>query len=123
MSKVRICFSIPKIMQQELREQIIKDGYGLRGKSHWIADSIKNLLDLENFIEYVLYTEGKGGSGAIEMDIGSHDVLETVSIDLDIKKILDEAMYKVRSANPMIEGVQSRIVRASIVQQLLRSGA
>lgn len=121
MSKIRISFSIPKTMQQELREQIIKDGYGLRGKSNWIVNSIKNLLNLKNFIEYVHYTEDMGSSDAVEMNMGNSDVIETISVDRAIKKMLDDAIYKVRSAYPMIEGVQSRIVRASIMQQLLRS--
>ena len=111
MSKIRISFTIPQTMQQELRERITKDGYGLRGKSNWVADSLKHFLSLDEFIKFVFYTE----------DMGSSDVIETISLDKDIKMMLDDASYKVRSAYPMMEGVQSRIVRASILQRLLRS--
>jgi hypothetical protein len=110
-AKAKITLVIPDVLQKEFREQIIKDGYDLRGKSRWIAEGIEHLLNMSNFPELVnLSNEMKG-----------FEKLESVVISKNLKKIMEDAVIHVRKIYPSIEGVQSGIVRTAIIQRLLRS--
>jgi O-methyltransferase involved in polyketide biosynthesis len=51
--KSKITFVLPDILHKECREQIVKDGYDMRGKSRWIAEGIEYLLKMSNFPELV----------------------------------------------------------------------
>lgn len=108
--KVKVAFVLPKSLQNELKERIIKDSYDLKGKSRWVAEAIEKLLAMESFPDLVkLNDEMKG-----------FEKLESVLISRDLKKQVDDAVINVRKKYPSIEGVQSRILRTAIVQRLLR---
>jgi hypothetical protein len=110
-TKIKITFVVPDILQKECREQIIKDGYDMRGKSRWIAEGIEYLLTMRNYPELVnLSNEMKG-----------FQKLESIVISKTLKKFLDEAVVHVRGFYPTLEGVQSSIMRTAMVQRLLRS--
>ncbi len=110
-AKAKITFVLPDVLQQEFREQIIKDGYDMRGKSRWIKEGIESLLSMRNYPELVnLSNEMKG-----------FEKVDYVVITREFKKCLDNAVIEVRKMYPALEGVQSGIVRTAIIQRLLRS--
>jgi hypothetical protein len=47
--------------------------------------------------------------------------LETLLVHRDIKLALDKAVILIKEKHHMLEGLQSRIIRTSILQRLLRS--
>lgn len=109
MTKVKISFVLPQGMQQDLKETMIREGYDLKGKSRWISEAIGNLLTLETYADLV----------KINDEMSGFEKLESVVIARDLKKQLDDAVIEVRKKYPAIEGVQSRILRAAIMQRLL----
>lgn len=109
--KVKITFVVPSTLQQELRQHVINDDYGLRGKSRWVSEAIERFLKLENYEDLVnLGNEMKG-----------LEKVETITIEKSLKKSLNQAIHEVRIKHPLLEGVQSVIIRTSILQRLLRS--
>lgn len=110
MHKNKIAFLVPAQLQVEFRQKI-KDKYGMRGKSKWIAEAIQELLKLENYIELVNLGD----------EMSTFDKKESIEIDTKMKKALDDAVLKIRQTFPLLEGVQSRIIRTSIVQRLIRT--
>ena len=109
-AKSKITFVVPNNLQQELRERVIHDNYGLRGKSKWIAEATEKLLSFENFPELVNYGNELHGFGKVE----------TVVIEYQLKTKLDAAIIQLRRQFPTLEGPQSRILRTAILQRLLR---
>ncbi len=111
MLKVKITFVVPAALQAELRERVAREGYGLRGKSIWVSEAIQTLLGLPDFVSLVQYSEEMHG----------FEKVETVVIESELKKLLDDAIVEIRKQHPTLEGVQSSIVRTAIMQRLLRS--
>jgi O-methyltransferase involved in polyketide biosynthesis len=109
--KAKVALVMPDVLQKEFREQIVKDGYDMRGKSRWIAEGIQALLDMKNYPELVNLSNEMKGFGK----------MESVVISKDLKSLMDQAVIHVRKQYPSIEGVQSGIVRTAIIQRLLRS--
>jgi hypothetical protein len=110
-TKAKITLVIPDNLQKEFREQVIKDGYDMRGKSRWIAEGIEYLLTMRNYPELVSLSNAMKG----------FEKLESVVISKDLKKYMDNAVIEIRKEYPAMEGVQSGIVRTAIVQRLIRS--
>jgi len=110
-NKVKITFVLPAKLQDEMRQKIIADGYGLRGKSRWVSHALQSLLAIDNYHELVNYNDG----------MLSLEKVETVVLPLEQRKALEEAILHVRQFYPMLEGVQSRILRTCILQKLIRS--
>lgn len=108
--KSKITFVVPKSFQQDLREQVIKDGYGLRGKSKWVSEAVLSLLEVKNFPELVSYSD----------ELCGFQKAETVVIDYELKQKLQDAVKQVRHKHPLLEGVKSRVLRTAILQRLLR---
>jgi hypothetical protein len=109
--KAKVTLVIPDVLQKECREQIIKDGYDLRGKSRWIAEGIVELLKMRNYPELVNLSNEMKGFGK----------MESIVISRELKKVMDAAVVDVRKEYPAMEGVQSGIVRTAIIQRLIRS--
>ncbi|MDR3477315.1 MAG: hypothetical protein P4M14_04720 [Gammaproteobacteria bacterium] len=110
-AKAKITFVLPNTLQKEFREQIVKDGYDMRGKSRWISEGIVTFLEMRNYPELVHLSNQMKGFGK----------MESVVITRDLKKFMDNAVIEIRKHYPALEGVQSGIVRTAIVQRLLRS--
>ncbi len=109
--KTKLTFAVPERLQTELRERIVKDGYSLKEKSRWISEAIELLLELENFAEFVRFSD----------EMSNFKKSETVIISVSLKNKLDQSIMKLRQLYPLMEGVQSRIIRTAIVQKILRS--
>lgn len=103
-------FKIAPVIEKELIQRVIDDGLGMRGKSKWIAIAIQQLLNITNFPELVDLASDMENQG------------KTISIRLskELVKEIDQAVIAVRKIFPQMEGVRSHIIRASIMQELLK---
>lgn len=110
MQKTKITFVVPETLQDELRQRVALDGYGLRGKSKWVSEAIESLFKIDNYVTLVQYSE----------ELHGFNKVETVVISMDIKKQLDDAIIETRREYPTLEGVQSSILRTAIMQRFLR---
>lgn len=108
--KLMTSLKLQKMLHLKMQQQIISDGYGMRGKSKWIIEAIENFLHLPDYPTLVDIADMK-------------DYLtDTVSIRLPeyLLKYLDGAVINVRRYFPAMEGVKSNLIRASIMQRLIR---
>jgi metal-responsive CopG/Arc/MetJ family transcriptional regulator len=108
--KVMTSIKLQKNLHRRLQQRIIEDGYGMRGKSKWIIESIESLLDLCDYPTLVDIAE--------DMD----QLSDMVSIRLPERLMvrIEQAIIHVRKQYPTLEGVKSNLIRASIMQRLLR---
>ena len=111
MSKKKIIFAVPTNLQQELRERVIKDGYGFRGKSKWVAEAINSLLGNKRFPAFVNYSD----------EMSNFNKRETIVIEASLHRKLQDAILLIRKEFPLLEGVKSHIVRTAILQRLVRT--
>ena len=109
--KLRTTIRLPKAVQLEMQHKIIDDGYGLRGKSRWVAEAIESLLELGNYHELV----------DIADEMSDLTQTEVIMVQESLKTKLEAALINVRQHYPELEGVQSRIIRSSIMQRLIRT--
>lgn len=101
---------INKQAHQELIKKVVDDGYGLRGKSKWIAEAITNFLSLQDYVEFV----------DLANDVEGMNEVTSFRLSEEITRKLDDAVVGVRMQFPAMEGVRSKIIRASILQRLIR---
>lgn len=101
---------LQKKLHHKMQQQIINDGYGMRGKSRWIVEAIETFLQLPDYPDLV--------------DIAGdmNQLAEVVSVRLPENLMLkiDKAIIEVRKVFPAMEGVKSNLIRASIIQRLIR---
>jgi hypothetical protein len=111
-NKIMTSIKISKSIHTQLLQTVVAQGYGLRGKSKWIIDAICEFLNLSptNYVDLV--------DIANEMD----DLTEVVSIRLpkEVMSKIEHGVIVVRKQHPSMEGVKSNIIRAAIIQKLLR---
>ena len=110
-SKTKVSFAVPNTLKNELRERVLKEGYGVRGKSKWISEAIENLLEYKEFLELISYSDEMHG----------FDQIETAVVEYSLKIKLDKAIIQIRKEFPTLEGVKSRIMRTAVLQRILRS--
>lgn len=101
---------LQKKLHQRLQQRIISDGYGMRGKSRWITEAIESFLSLPDYPPMVDIAD--------EMD----QLSDVISIRLSdsLAHRMDEAVICIRRQYPAMEGVKSNLVRASIMQRMIR---
>jgi hypothetical protein len=109
-TKIKTTVRLPQTTRREMMNAVIADGYGMRGKSRWISEAIAQLLSIHNFPELVDIGDELSGL---------YDV-EAIYLTPELKNLLDQALIAVRKNYPSMEGVQSCIIRTSIMQRLLR---
>jgi len=102
---------LPKEIHQRVMEQVISDRYGMRGKSKWVNEAMSNFFSLQNYAELVDLAE----------DMEEMTDVISIRIPEDIYKALEKAVIEVRKHYPGMEGVKSKIIRASLIQRLIRS--
>jgi hypothetical protein len=107
-TKIRVNVIIPGNIKNELRQRMLKDGYGLREKSIWISEAIESLIKLDDFPTLV----------QMAGMVSNLSDVETVYITPKLKDAVEEALLNVRRNHPGLEGVTSLIVRASIIRRL-----
>jgi metal-responsive CopG/Arc/MetJ family transcriptional regulator len=111
--KVMTSIKLQKNLHRRLQQRIIEDGYGMRGKSKWIIESIESLLQISDYPTLVDIAD--------DMDQLSDMVSIRLPENLMLK--IEQAVVHVRKQYPTIEGVKSNLIRASIIQRLLRQAA
>ena len=97
---------------KEIHTKMLDEGYSLREKSKWISEAIEDFLTLKEYQSLVEMAE-------LVNDFTKN---ETIYITPDIEDKLDEAIIKVRTQYPTLEGVKSLIVRARIIRRLVLFG-
>lgn len=101
---------LQKKLHHRLRQQIIEDGYGMRGKSKWIIESIESLLELQDYPTLVDIAE----------DMNELRDIVSIRIPEPLLVRIEKAIVAIRKQYPTLEGVKSNLIRASIIQRLLR---
>lgn len=107
--KITVRFSSQ--LKQAMDKSIIERGYGLHGKSRWVSEAIVALANIMHLNE--LIDDGEN------IHQGTLEVVEAFYLPESTVKILRELMLNARKHNPLLEGVQSSIIRASVVNKLL----
>lgn len=108
--KVVTSIKLQKKLHHRLQQRIIEDGYGMRGKSKWIIESVESLLTLSDYPTLVEIAE----------DMNQLTDIVSIRLPEDLMSKIEKAVVQVRMQFPAIEGVKSNLIRASIVQRLLR---
>jgi hypothetical protein len=108
--KVMTSIKVQKELHHALQQRIIADGYGMRGKSKWIIEAIEALLQLNDYPDLVEIAE----------DMGQFSDMISIRLPEDLILRIEQAIIRVRKQYPIIEGVKSNLIRASIIQRLLR---
>jgi len=108
--KVMTSIKLQKNLHRRLEQRIIADGYGMRGKSKWIIESIESLLSLSDYPTLV----------DIADDMDHLSDMVSIRLPETLMVRIEKAVIHVRKQFPAIEGVKSNLIRASIVQRLLR---
>lgn len=108
--KIRVSYCLPEAILTDIKNAMVKDGYDLKGKSKWVSEAIYQLLSMPNYSELV----------TINSQMDGFEKLDSISIDKTLKLELDNAVLLIKKEFPVIEGVQSKLLRTAIVQRLLR---
>lgn len=109
-NKTLITVKIPEKLNQQLCERVVLDEYGLRGKSKWMCEAILTFVALDDYINLIdIASEGQANSKTIGF-----------RADENIYKVIQETIIKVRTHSPLLDAVQSNLIRASIYQRLIR---
>lgn len=108
--KLMTSIKLQKNLHRRLEQRIIEDGYGMRGKSKWIIESIESLLTLDDYPTLVDIAE----------DMDQLSDLVSIRIPESLMVRIEHAIVFVRKQFPALEGVKSNLIRASIMQRLLR---
>lgn len=109
--KIMTSIKLQNKLHYKMQQKVISDGYGMRGKSRWMIEAIENFLQLPDYPTLV--------DIAGDMDHLSDMISIRLSEELMVK--LDQAIIQVRRYYPAMEGVKSNLIRASIIQRLIRS--
>lgn len=112
-NSVRVTVRIPAALEVEFMQRVIMEGYGMRGKSKWVAEAVEMFLGLDDIVEYIEY--------GMELDDADKDKVQAFYFDKQLVDKLTEGVVKARREHPTIEGVRSLIIRSSIIQRLFRS--
>jgi hypothetical protein len=112
-TKVMTSIKLQKKLHHRLQQRIIADGYGMRGKSKWIIEAIESLLGFTDYPDLVEIAE----------DMDQLSDMVSIRIPESLMVRIEQAIVHVRIQHPTIEGVKSNLIRASIIQRLLREPA
>lgn len=108
--KVMTSIKLQKNLHRRLQQRIIEDGYGMRGKSKWIIESIEDLLLFSDFPSLVDIAE----------DMDQLNDIVSLRLPETLMMRIEKAIVQVRKQYPRSEGVKSNLIRASIIQRLLK---
>jgi len=108
-NKIMSSIKLQKNLHRRLMQRIIEDGYGMRGKSKWIIESIESFLELADFPTLV----------DIADDMDHLSDMVSIRLPEELMLRIQQATIQVRKQFPAIEGVKSNLIRASILQRLL----
>ncbi len=101
---------VQKDLHFKMQKRIISDGYGMRGKSKWILEAIESFLRIPGYLDFV----------DIADEAAQLEEVISLRIPENVKEKLESAFMEVRHNFPAMEGVKSKLVRASIMQRIFR---
>jgi hypothetical protein len=107
----KITVRFPKRLKAEMQTALIRSGYGLHGKSRWLKEAIDALLKLKDLIDYV--------DQGIDINQAELTHVEAFYLDIETIQLLKHAYVQIRVKNPLFEGIQSALIRAAVVYQLM----
>lgn len=107
---VMTSIKLQKKLNYKMQQRIISDGYGMRGKSRWMIEAIENFLIMPDYPTLV------------DIAADMHQLSEIISVRLPetLMDKIEKAIIEVRKNFPAMEGVKSNLIRASIIQRLIR---
>ena len=99
-------------LQKKMLSKLVEQDYGMRGRSLWIDEGILSFLDTAGYEDLVKW----------DLSAEIHDVTKAISLTMLKTTMirLDNAIIEVRKVFPELEGVKSGIIRASIIQRILK---
>src|SRR5580692_9498474 len=101
--KIMTSIKLQKNLHRRLQQRIIEDGYGMRGKSKWIIESIESLLNLSDYPTLVDIAE----------DMDQLTDMVSIRVPENVMLRIEQAVVQVRKQYPTSEGVKSNLIRAS----------
>ena len=108
--KSKTSFHLPNKMKKEMKEKMVANKYSLRNKSKWICEAVEIFFQRKDAEELVFYASKMEGL----------DYVDTASMPRALKMKMDELTIKTKTKYPELEGLQSAIIRASIIQRVIR---
>ena len=111
--KIMTSIKLQKKLHHKMLQRIISDGYGMRGKSRWIIEAVESFLSISDYPELV----------DIADDMDQLTEMASVRMPEDTVIKIEQAIIQVRKYYPAMEGVKSNLIRASIMQRLIRESA
>jgi metal-responsive CopG/Arc/MetJ family transcriptional regulator len=109
--KIMTSIKLQKKLHYKVQQRVIGDGYGMRGKSKWVIEAIEEFLMLPDYPSLV----------DIADDMDHLSELVSIRLPENLMTRLDKAIIQVRRQYPAMEGVKSNLIRASIMQRLIRA--
>jgi metal-responsive CopG/Arc/MetJ family transcriptional regulator len=109
-NKMMTSIKLQKLLHHKMQQRVISDGYGMRGKSKWIIEAIERFLEIPDY----------PALADIAGDMDQLSDLVSIRLPESLMLKIDQAIIKVRRHYPVMEGVKSNLIRASIMQRLLR---
>jgi predicted DNA-binding protein len=107
--KVTVRFA--KRLKAEMLNALVHSGYGLRGKSKWVAEAIHLFLKQSNFVEFA--------EQGIDINQAELTEIEAFYLDHDVIERVKKASIAIRKQYPLFEGVQSALIRAAVIYRLM----
>lgn len=108
-----ITFTLNKEMKEQLREVLISsENYNLKKKTDWVNESIVMLKENQDYKEMVRNAEGNS----------ENFVFDKIYMSFDQRCFFSDMRNEVVKAYPDIRGPQAAIIRAAILNRLMRKG-
>jgi hypothetical protein len=101
---------ITRKLHECIMQKVSEDGYGARGKSKWVVESVGAFLGLSYYLDLV---------DPCMAPLGEKDSI-CIRFPEGLVNQIDKAVIGVRKISPEMEGVRSAIIRASILQRFIR---
>ncbi len=109
-----VTFKMSKELDHAVQKRVVEEGYGFNGKSKWVCQSIVKFLSFHDK-EFVIESISNAGF------VKDKEKLCSARITPEIESLIDEWVVHCRMSDPTLEGLRSKIVRASIVNGLDRT--
>ena len=104
---------IAKSIHDQLIQAVISQSYQMRGKTKWIIDATEDFLNQDE--------QQIAELADIASEMSELNVVVSMRLPESIMQKIEKAVIVIRKYFPAMEGVKSNIIRASIIQKLLRS--
>jgi len=108
-----ITFTLNKEMKEQIKEVLISsEKYNLKKKTDWVNEAIVMLKENQDYKEMVRNAEGTG----------ENFVFDKIYMSFDQRCFFSDMRNEVVKAYPDIRGPQAAIIRAAILNRLMRKG-